>query len=285
MLFLKKMRYILSIASLLICLMSISISVQAEEADQYGDIDYSSLYGEAETEDPNQKYYADGLLSETDVETQVSTYANMFSQLLSFSDEEVSYLEEQYKDDAGYEGVFETYYQLKDEDLGSYKSFENITVDEISKSEVKVLFDMVFEKKTETISMELNCFKNLGTVLKSINLTDRNADHKTIGDKLSEAGSNTLMGMGTVFIVLIFISLIISCFKFIPKVTDKFNRKKIADKKVLDDNPETIKKKEQTNSQINIENNTELVAVIMAAISASENVTTDSFVVRSIRRR
>ena len=37
----------------------------------------------------------------------------------------------------------------------------------------------------------------------------------TMGEKLAQAGMNTLRGMGTVFLVLILISLIISCFKFI----------------------------------------------------------------------
>ena len=38
----------------------------------------------------------------------------------------------------------------------------------------------------------------------------------SLGEKMSKAGMNTLMGMGTVFAVLILISLVISCFKIFP---------------------------------------------------------------------
>ena len=36
---------------------------------------------------------------------------------------------------------------------------------------------------------------------------------------------NTLIGMGTVFIVLIFISLIISFFKFVPELEKKLKKR------------------------------------------------------------
>ena len=52
-----------------------------------------------------------------------------------------------------------------------------------------------------------------------IEMTDATADIVyTLGEKLEKAALNTLMGMGTVFCVLILISLIIYCFKFISKV-------------------------------------------------------------------
>ena len=41
----------------------------------------------------------------------------------------------------------------------------------------------------------------------------------TLGENMTKAALNTLMGMGTVFLVLIFISLLISCFKYIPSTT------------------------------------------------------------------
>ena len=37
---------------------------------------------------------------------------------------------------------------------------------------------------------------------------------------------NTLMGMGTVFAVLIFISFLISLFKYIPSIQNAFGKKK-----------------------------------------------------------
>ena len=49
--------------------------------------------------------------------------------------------------------------------------------------------------------------------------------HYTMGQILEKAGLNTLLGMGTVFCVLIFISLIISLFKFIPASESKCTKK------------------------------------------------------------
>lgn len=101
----------------------------------------------------------------------------------------------------------------------------------------------------------------------------------------TKAVLNTILGMGTVFIVLIFISYIISLLKYIPKIIDKFNKNI--------DNPQSVSMqsynqtdlKEQT-ADIEEINNEELVAVITAAIMASmgNEAPFDGLVVRSIRR-
>lgn len=48
--------------------------------------------------------------------------------------------------------------------------------------------------------------------------------HYSLGEILTKAGLNTLLGMGTVFVVLIFIAFIISLFKYIPAIEAKFKR-------------------------------------------------------------
>ncbi len=104
---------------------------------------------------------------------------------------------------------------------------------------------------------------------------------------MASAGKNTVIGMGTVFVVLIFISFIISLFKFLPAL--------FAPK------PKLPQPKEETKPaspaavpaamapvEENLVNNAELVAVITAAIyaaSGSQNAASkDRLVVRSIRR-
>lgn len=105
----------------------------------------------------------------------------------------------------------------------------------------------------------------------------------SFAEKMEKAGLNTLMGMGTVFVVLILMSLIISCFIFIPKITDMFSNKN-----KIEEDEKTIAVN-NTIAQI-IENeelsdDSELAAVIAAAIAASEgSASADGFVVRSIRR-
>lgn len=94
------------------------------------------------------------------------------------------------------------------------------------------------------------------------------------GSNMGKAGLNTLLGMGTVFIMLIVISFIISAFKLLqrkPKEAPK------AAAPVATPAPEVVEEE--------LVDDTELVAVIMAAIKAYEgNGSTDGFVVRSIKK-
>ena len=101
----------------------------------------------------------------------------------------------------------------------------------------------------------------------------------TFSELMAKAGMNTLIGMGTVFAVLILISLIIACFGFIPKIQDAFAKKEAPKA------PETPVSAPVQAVESETDD-TELVAVIAAAIAAYEGSTnTDGFVVRSIRRR
>ncbi len=94
---------------------------------------------------------------------------------------------------------------------------------------------------------------------------------------LQRAGLNTLMGIGTVFIMLVFLSFIISLFKFIPGMLD--GKKKEAPVPV---SPAPVPV--QAPAVEEEVDDTELIAVIAAAIAASEGTSTDGFVVRSIRK-
>lgn len=97
-----------------------------------------------------------------------------------------------------------------------------------------------------------------------------------MGVTLQRAGLNTLMGIGTVFIMLIFLSFIIYLFKFVPVL---FGEKK--EKKEEAKAPAAVVAAAPVQEETD---DTELIAVISAAIAASEGTTTDGFVVRSIRK-
>lgn len=113
----------------------------------------------------------------------------------------------------------------------------------------------------------------------------------TMGELMEKAALNTLIGMGTVFVVLIMISLIIACFGFIPKIQASMAAKKAAKNTVaeatgVDKAVAQIVEAENTVVASDLTDDLELVAVIAAAIAASEGAaSTDGFVVRSIRRR
>lgn len=113
---------------------------------------------------------------------------------------------------------------------------------------------------------------------KDMNVTDINVDKiYTVGETMAKAAMNTAMGMGTVFVMLIVISLIISCFKFINKAQMKAESKKAAAAPTAPvvEAPAAVPQTDDL----------ELVAVIAAAIAAATGSSTDDFVVRSIKRR
>ena len=104
----------------------------------------------------------------------------------------------------------------------------------------------------------------------------------TFGEKMERAGLNTLIAISIVFSVLFLISILISSFKFI----NKFEKKKSSRH---EDRTDSIQAVDNTITQIiqkevNEINDLELVAVITAAIAASEGTSSNGFVVRSIRK-
>ena len=115
-------------------------------------------------------------------------------------------------------------------------------------------------------------------------LTDASVDLVyTFGEKMQKAGLNTLMGMGTVFTVLILISLIIYCFRFISVLQDKLSGKGgKAEAKAEEASAAAVAAEGRQTAPMD---DLELVAVISAAVAAAGGTSADGFVVRSIRRR
>ena len=96
---------------------------------------------------------------------------------------------------------------------------------------------------------------------------------------LQRAGLNTLMGIGTVFVMLVFLSFVISLFRFVPVLTQG---KKKAQQPAPAPVPAAVPVQEPVVEEET--DDTELIAVIAAAIAASEGTSPDGFVVRSIRK-
>lgn len=116
------------------------------------------------------------------------------------------------------------------------------------------------------------------------------AANQTMADKMKDAGANTLIGMGIVFIALIFISFIISLLKYVPALLDKETRekrkaekaKKLAEKDSSvyttegDSNassasaPAGIVDIVNTSTGESVMDDSELVAVISAAVMAAQ---------------
>lgn len=99
-------------------------------------------------------------------------------------------------------------------------------------------------------------------------------------ENMGTALAHTVIGMGTVFIILIFISLIISLFKYISVIQNKLDAKKNPAPAVPAVVEPVVEEIEEETDDL------ALIAVITAAVAASMGTTsTDGFVVRSIRRK
>ncbi len=111
--------------------------------------------------------------------------------------------------------------------------------------------------------------------------------NRSFNENMKNAALNTLLGMGTVFAVLILIALLIDSFKYISIIEKHFeNKKKVpAEKKQAIDNALARIVETETRGDDN-----ELIAVISAAIAAYEaqsggSVPAGGYVVRSIKKR
>ena len=103
----------------------------------------------------------------------------------------------------------------------------------------------------------------------------------TVSESLKKAGVNTAIGMGTVFVMLIVISFIISAMSVIPKLMEPSEKKSEETEKAVDKTIANIVEREESEET----DDTELAAVIAAAVAAFEgSSSSDGFVVRSIRR-
>ena len=176
--------------------------------------------------------------------------------------------------------ICDDYYNYKKEDtLGEFVEFGDSKVENVENS-VKVTLKVTYEKQILTVTA---VYKEIsGSIVLSDIETKASAAEGEGGSKLESlknAGLNTLMGISIVVLMLAFISILISLFGFIPKLQDKLSKKKEDVQTAAVDNVVAqIEEKEE------LSNDTELVAVITAAICAAENTSGDSFVVRSIRK-
>lgn len=113
----------------------------------------------------------------------------------------------------------------------------------------------------------------------SISFAEANA---SLGKTMQEAALNTVMGLGIVFLVLLFLSFLISQFKHIAKLEEKMTKKNAQEAPKAAPAPAApVAAPAPVEETVD---DGELIAVIAAAIAAAEGTTTDGFVVRSIKK-
>lgn len=187
---------------------------------------------------------------------------------------------EAYKEDEEYKLFVKAVDSLESasEDMGSYMG---IVSSEATVDEESAVINVSVEGSRHDAVIEVIIDEN------GVDSITTNVKY-SFGESMEKAALNTLLGMGTVFVVLILICFLISCFKFIS-VFENRNKNKESDKKetpkaVPAPAPATVAQAAPVQEE-NLTDDLELVAVIAAAIAASEGrTTTDGLVVRSIRK-
>ncbi len=167
-----------------------------------------------------------------------------------------------------------TNYEKALPDMGDYQS---VTDHEIVYDD-GILMNVTVQGSLRPANVEIMLDEELALVSISTNVT------YTFGETMTKAALNTLMGMGTVFAVLILIIFLISAFAFIPKIQEMFSGKKEEKKDTTDRVVEQIIKNEEIAYE-DATDDAELVAVIAAAIAAYEGGSASDYVVRSLKRR
>ena len=160
------------------------------------------------------------------------------------------------------------------EGVGEFKELGEFTVTKSGKT-LTCDQEIIFESRPLILTYVYN-YHNM-------EVTDITVDQvQTLGEKMTNAGLNTLMGMGIVFAVLILISLIISCFKVFSYLENKSKEKQAAEAPAVREAPAALA---PAVAAAPAQDDLELAAVIAAAIAASTGTSTEDFVVRSIKRR
>lgn len=164
------------------------------------------------------------------------------------------------------------------EELGAYVGFEDVDPEEAVRkdgSNYVVDLEAEFENGTADVEMVYDSKLNAESIGFSMQYS--------MGQKMQDAALNAVVGLGTVFIVLFFLVFIISLFKYIPGFVESFGKKKTQEP-VPVPTPAAPIPAAPVQEEEALTDDMELVAVIAAAIAASENTSPDSFVVRSIRK-
>ncbi len=260
------MKKFLVVLCMLICMFSITACGKNAAVEQPDFLTVNGLSGETSEEtvqDMAVYYYlfaVDSIMNEL-----VDGYV--------FQYEDMAWLT---KTEMSYETALEEMENIQTFDFESqeaYKEFLKTIKVELDEDEAIALIPLDGEKRDAEIEVIFDKKGNVTSM--TINV------EYTFGELMKNAALNTLLGMGTVFVILILICFIISSFRLISKfeegMKNKSSNKDIKDEAVNN----TIAQIEEREE---LSDDTELVAVIAAAIATYEGTSTDGFVVRSIRK-
>ena len=216
--------------------------------------------------------FAADTVTEDEAANYKSAAETLISQIAGFSDEEIeNYLAQ---DDAFTTATMESWKSVKNE-LGAYSS---IVSQDVEKDGDVVTISTVaqFEKAKADVVLMLDLGQQMYTSMTY-------SVQYSLAANMQRAGMNTLMGIGIVFLMLVFLSFVIGLFKYIEKFQNVGKKKAAEEAPKAEEAPAPAIAQSEAADE-DFADDLELVAVISAAIAAYENTSGDSFVVRSIKK-
>lgn len=198
-----------------------------------------------------------------------STAAGLIEQIAGLSEDEITYYSS--LDDGSFVETAVENWDANREDLGEYVSVDSQEV-EIDGSDLTVTNTVTFSKNSATVTLVGDLDEGAFTSLSfDVNYT--------LAQKMQQAALNTVMGLGVVFLVLIFLCFVIGLMKYIPQPGQK---KAAAPAPAPAPVPAAA---EEEPEEEELAGDEELAAVIAAAVAAYEgSASADGYVVRSIRK-
>lgn len=250
-----KRRLVATLLALLCVIGVLGISTETVSADANEEI---QITGQVEDQDTLV----------TDLTNAVEQYWNAYA----WTD-----IVEQYKDQFEEEQLnkFQSWAELQST-LGEYDKILSMDLSQVEEGTAKVVANY------EAGKVQFVCSIEDGIVSDVTEVAMYEEETGSFGARMSKAGINTVMSICIVFVVLIFIACIISLFKFIPKIEAALTGKKEEKTtEVVVAEPATPVVEED------VTDDTELVAVITAAIMASlgDEAPADGLHISSIKRR
>lgn len=216
--------------------------------------------------------FAADTVTEDEVANYKSAAETLISQIAGFSDEEIeNYLAQ---DDAFTTATIESWKSVKDE-LGAYSSIVSQNVEKDG-DVVTISTVAQFEKAKADVVLMLDLGQQMYTSMTY-------SVQYSLAANMQRAGMNTLMGIGIVFLMLVFLSFVIGLFKYIEKFQNVGKKKAAEEAPKAEEAPAPAIAQSEAADE-DFADDLELVAVISAAIAAYENTSGDSFVVRSIKK-
>lgn len=211
--------------------------------------------------------------------TQVEQVAQSYLEtIVGFSDEEAADAKAYYQYIApGIYGAINTWEDAS-EDLGGYVGLDDIDVESDGET-ITCTVDAQFEKHDAEVEILIDQVGLLTGDQDALTSMTFNVDYP-IGTLMKDAAKNFVIGLATVFVMLIFLTFVISLFGVVAGAASK-KAAAHAEKKEQTPAPAPIP---VPAAEEDVTDDAELVAVIAAAIAAAENTSTDGFVVRSIKK-